>query len=404
VVSTPKPASAYGTTLFWADYNLTLTNSGTPHANMDNVVRILEKHRDLQGRIWWDDFEQRVYSTWLSDAPYEWSDEHDSKLSLWIQRTACIPSVKTSAVSEAVTVYAHHNRRNSCRDWLESLSWDGTPRLSSLMHTTFGTPDDEYHAAVGRCWLVSMAMRVLYPGCKSDYMPVFEGAQGIRKSTAMSALGGRWFAEAAESPLSKDFHLALTGKMLVEIAEMDSFSKADIDKVKQVVSCASDRYRKPYGRRAEDHPRSCVFAGTVNRSDWNRDETGARRFWPIACKFANVEWLLENRDQIFAEAVHRAREGEAYWDVPIEEAKRQQEARRSHDEWEGKIAQFLLGKAEAKVTDILSDCLCVPIDRQDKSTQMRVAKALTTLGWERRIAWRDGCTTRIWVDPKCLFE
>ena len=393
-------ASASAITVHWATYDLTLTDSGTPHANIDNVTRLLTRHADFAGRIWYDEFDQRVWSTWGREEPFEWADHDSSRLTLWMQRAAGLRTMKTPTVQEAVDVVARMHSRNAAREWLESLHWDGTPRLEQWISTAFGTPQDEYHAAVGRCWMISMARRVLEPGCKVDTMPVFEGAQGIRKSTAMKTLvGGRWFTEAQESPMSKDFHLTLVGKILVEIAEMDSFSRADVDKIKQVISCPTDRYRKPYGRRSEDHPRACVFAGTCNRDDWNRDETGARRFWPVACSRADIEWIARNRDQLFAEAVALADAGVPHWDVPKLAAEAHQEARRQSDEWETLIAEYLVGRVEVRATDVLRDCLGVPSDRQGKGEQMRVGKALTVLGWRRTLAWRSGAPVRVWVKP-----
>jgi predicted P-loop ATPase len=391
-------ATASAITVCWKTYDLTETESGTPHANIDNVTRLLTRHPDFAGRLWYDEFDQRVWSTWGRDEPFEWSDYDSSRLTLWLQRAVGLRTMKTATVQETVDVVARMYTRHAAREWLESLQWDGSPRLSTWISRAFGTDQDEYHASVGRCWLISMVRRVLDPGCKVDTMPVFEGAQGIRKSTAMETLvGKRWFAEAQESPTSKDFHLTLVGKILVEIAEMNSFSRADVEKIKQVISCRVDRYRKPYGRRSEDHPRSCVFAGTVNRDDWNRDETGARRFWPIACTIADADWLARNREQLWAEAVALAAAGVPHWDVPEDAAKAHQEARRASDEWETLIADYLVGRFEVRATDVLTECLGVHSDRQGKAEQMRVAKALTVLGWRRVLARRGSNVLRVWV-------
>ena len=140
-------------------------------------------------------------------------------------------------------------------------------------------------------------------------MPVLEGSQGTFKSTGLPILGGKWFAEVHQSIDSKDFYLALSGKLLLEISEMHSFSKAEVERLKGVMSCQVDRYRAPYERRAADHPRRCVFAGTTNRDDWNRDETGARRFWPVVCGHIDLDWLTGHRDQLLAEAVYKFKKG-----------------------------------------------------------------------------------------------
>src|SRR5262249_11330228 len=133
-------------------------------------------------------------------------------------------------------------------------------------------------------WL-SLVARAYKPGCKVDNMIVLEGGQGIGKSTALDIIGGDWYTEQHESASNpKAFAEILQGKLLVEISEMDAFNGSQINRVKQTITCQSDRYRPAYGRYAKDHLRRCIFVGTTNRDDWNKDETGARRFWPITCK------------------------------------------------------------------------------------------------------------------------
>lgn len=402
VVRLPRqPASSvYSALTTWSSLDLVLSDKGVPIPNLDNACRLLERHPDVQGRFWYDDFLQRILSDWDRGAPAEWTDADDVRLALWAQRTMGIGRMSVGTVRDAVTAVAMAHRRNEARDWLESLVWDGTPRLHLVLPCGFGTEANPYTEAVGRAWLISMAARVYEPGCKVDTMPVFEGAQGRGKSTALQVLvGARWFAEAAESVLSKDFYLALQGKLLVEIGEMDAFTRGEVTAVKRVITCRVDRFRAPYGRRAEDHPRQCVFAGTTNKDDWNRDETGARRFWPVTTGVVDLGWLARWREALFAEAVARFKAGEDWWRIPDEDARREQEARRSGDAWEPLIEDWLRGMMETTVGEVLEKALGIPPDRWDRSTQMRAATCLRVLGWAKRDAWRGGKAVKIWVRP-----
>ena len=74
---------------------------------------------------------------------------------------------------------------------------------------------------------------------------------------------------------------------------------------KTFVSRATDRFRPPYGSRITEQPRQSVFAGSVNHSDYLRDETGARRFWPVACAAIDFDALGRDREQIWAETCQR---------------------------------------------------------------------------------------------------
>src|SRR5256885_4362531 len=79
------------------------------------------------------------------------------------------------------------------------------------------------------------------------------------------------------------------------------------------MSRTADRFRPPYGMRLVESPRQCVFAGTVNHSTYLRDETGGRRFWPVACGRIDVEALARDRDQLWAEAKARFEAGCVWW-------------------------------------------------------------------------------------------
>lgn len=399
---TPLPdlSDAVSFFLLWERFGLTRggeNGTGAPHANMNNVVLTLEQHQDLKGRLWFDEFLERIMTTLGSDEPREWSDSDDVRLLLWMQRAMGIHKLGISSVRDAVVAYAMQSRRNEVQDWLAALAWDGTDRLGWLMSDGFGAVNDEYTQAVGRCFMVGMVARALSPGCKVDTMPIFEGPQGKQKSTALKVLAGKWFMEASEDVLSKDFYQTMQGNLLIEIGELHAFRRADVNAVKRMISCATDRYRVSYGRHAANHPRRGVFAGTANRDDWNTDDTGARRFLPIAVGDINIDWLRANRDQLFAEAVARFNRGEPWWDVPAEAAAREQDARRDSDAWEDLISPWLESRNETTVNDVLGLVLDITPDKRDRSSQMRVASVLRVLGWEKKKEeWKNGKTVRGW--------
>ena len=218
------------------------------------------------------------------------------------------------------------------------------PVFYRLWHgDTSGNHDDDSAADLALCnklvfyfgknFWISIVARVYCPGCQVDNMIVLEGPQGLKKSSALRVIGGNWFCEQHEAVNGRAFFEVLQGKLLVEISELDAFSRADVTRVKQVVTCVSDRYREPYGHHAKDHPRQCVFVGSTNKDDWNRDETGARRFWPIRCTEIDIDAIASNREQFFAEAVHRFKSKETWWEMPSIETEGEQESRYVEPAW-----------------------------------------------------------------------
>ena len=141
-------------------------------------------------------------------------------------------------------------------------------------------------------------------------------------------------------------------------------------------------FRSPYAHFTLNYPRQCGFAGTINPggNGYLRDETGSRRFWPVAC---GAEWPLEQkidteglaavRDQLWAEAVVRFRAGEP-WHLPphLEEAQVEFAAERQEDDArEPRIRDFIANRAWVRMDEILGqDCLCVPIERWTRALRM----------------------------------
>jgi predicted P-loop ATPase len=375
--------------------------------NLNNASKVLRADTRLAGRLWFDEFANRIQTTiafpphqpdCLPPAPREWT-EHDSlRLTTHMQANVGMAYVKVETVKQAVTMIAMDTRINPPQQWMESLVWDGVERLHLAMSAGFGAERTDYTEAVGRCFFVSMAARVYQPGCQVDTVPVFEGAQGIGKSSALRVIGGAWFAECNESVMTKDFYQVIEGNMLVEVPELNSFSRAEVTKMKSIITCRTDRYRAPYEAKASDHPRRTVLSGTTNQDDWNADGTGARRFWPIYCHAINLAWLREHRDQFFAEAVARLKRGEAWHDVPHAQAAIEQDARRPVDEWTDAVIAFVdggfvkrgghnsptwLGTNEVTASEVLLNAIDLPIDRHTRPDFMRVADILKRHGFEK---------------------
>lgn len=374
---------------------LTLS-SGVPVPNLDNVLRVLEQ-RDVRFKgVYYDEFLQKVIKP-----DGEWTEIDDMMTLLWLQRECRLTKLSLGTVSMGINVYAYQKRRNECRTWIESLEWDGGNRLKDLLPVGFGTPRNAYTEAVGRCFIMGMVKRIFEPGCKVDYMPVFEGVQGTFKSSALRAIAEPYFTEQHEKVTSKDFYLVLRGHMLVEISELSSFRGADWERVKGVTSNPVDTYRAPYERRAVDHPRQCVFAATTNKDDWNTDDTGARRFWPVACGHVDLPWIREHRDDLLAEAVYRVRQGESWHDVPQTLAVLEQEKRHEGDVLDDALAYYLSKKELVTIKDCIMDALGIEkAEKWDKDLERRISSVLRRSGFARVQERIDGRTTRAWRKQK----
>lgn len=316
--------------------------------NTENVCRVLRYHPDFSGRFRLDEFKNRME---IRDND-KWRPLIDSDAIVVQTRISIIyqflRSVSKEMVYDAIIQVSKENAIDSARDFMQSLKWDGKSRLDQWISIAYGTPDDEYHKTVGANWMKGLVKRVMVPGSKFDYVLVLEGPQGVRKSTSFDIIGAmpdgeNWHVESTMSADNKDFFMQFEGKVIIEFAEGETASRTELKKMKGIITTASDRYRPSYGRIAQDFPRRCVFAMTTNLEEYLKDETGNRRWLPVKVLLdkVNIEWLTENRDQLFAEAYERVmNRHETTYEFPEEETRAQQESRRVSDPNEERVANW----------------------------------------------------------------
>ncbi len=375
---------------------LARNDKGVPFPNHANVVYALQ-HDVMYApeRLWYDEFYDRVF---VAKSPAQmWRDADDTQTAVDMQSRFGIRGVSLQVVASAVQYVARQRTKHCVRDWLNSLTWDETPRIETAFEDYWGAEGTLYTKAASRNFFIGLAARILMPGCKLDTMPVFEGPQGIRKSSALQVLGGQWYSVAHESVNSKDFLQGMRGRLLIEIAELQSFTRAEVNAVKTMMSNQVDDYRPSYGRNVVAYPRQCILAGTTNSKEWGDDETGLRRFWPIRCGDINIPLLTAAREQLFAEAATLAAAGASWWQMPDSTAAIQS-SRQFHDEWTTPILTWCNIQPTdpgISIRDILTTALEVDLDKIDKRMQMRVAKILRLNGWDKDDRWQ-GKTVKLW--------
>jgi len=320
---------------------------------INNFVLILDNDPALKG-ICYNELTCCIDVMDGSELPWErgkvgWTDSDMDSLAGYIEKRYR-PMYSPSKMKQALSISSMKRKFHPIKVYIESVTWDGVPRLDTLFIVYLGAPDTDYTKAVTRKTFTAAVKRVFEPGCKFDQMLVLNGPQGIGKSTILSILGGKWFCDTLtlQDMRDKTGSEKLVGYMILEVGELAGIRKAEVESIKSFMSRTDDKYRPAYAINVESHPRQCIIIGTTNAEQgYLRDVTGNRRFWPVKLsgKAKKSVWSIDEDTvhQLWAEAYHYYREGEQLYlsGELLEEAENQQRNAMESDDAEGLVEEYV---------------------------------------------------------------
>lgn len=314
--------------------DLEYTKSGKLLCSIANIILILENDHALKGHIAHDLFSGADIAVnglpWNKDAK-QWTDADDANLRVWLEKNYDITGKEK--INDALTAVLTRHSYHPIRNYLNALQWDGVPRLDRIVIDYMGAEDNELNRAMSRKHFTAAVARVFNPGCKYDYCLIMTGAEGMGKSTLLSIMGGPWFNDSIVTTEGKEGMEQLRRAWIIELGELASIKRSDVEQVKGYLSKQVDIYRAAFGHRVAEYPRQCVFCGTTNETLFLKGDNGNRRFWviPVDAKLRRYpnwhETLKQDRDQLWAEAVHYYKQGEKLYlsDTLEFEARQRQE-------------------------------------------------------------------------------
>ena len=330
---------------------LTRDSNGRVEKTIANVTLVLENDPLLKGKIVTDEFASCGMTTgglpWdLHCGKRRWKDVDYAGYYRYMETFYGLTG--REKLDNGLLIVSSQNKINDVREYLQGLKWDGKRRVDTLLRDYLGAEDNAYTRAVMRKSLCAAVARAVEGGVKYDYMPIFTGPQGIGKSTFLSILGKDWFSDSLTTFEGKEAAELIQGTWINEVGELTAMTKQETSAVKQFLSKTHDIYRAAYGRTTNKYPRRCVFFGTSNDSEFLKDSTGNRRFWPVDVGLHTAKKSVWNDlpgevDQIWAEAYCYWMLGEPlYLPKDVEKlAEEQQEIHREAYAKEGVIREFL---------------------------------------------------------------
>jgi putative DNA primase/helicase len=397
-----------------------------------NVTTVLTHHPVWKDAFRFDSFGGKIVIE--QDCPAgkageDWTDVRDKLTSDWLEGSKYRLRPSKATVLDSVNLVAHEREFHPIRTYLQSLEWDGVPRVDLFAARYLGARSHlgtrprsvkaHYLAKVSAILLLGPVARVMRPGCMLKTVAILEGPQDLGKSRAIRALCPResWFSDSEIQYGSKDAYQGLRGKWLIELAEIDKELRGrhSASTIKAFISSPSDYYRDSYGRRFADNPRQGAFIGSTNQTEYLTDETGGCRWLPFMCGRPDVAAIGRDRDQLWAEAYARFSNGERWWledGAVLAFARTEQADRYAADVWTERIKELVSGSfvvhtneflpvrnektPEAITTPWLLEHLGIETKHQGTSEQMRVSKIMTALGYSHRRRRVAGERSRVW--------
>lgn len=372
-------------------------------------------------KIAWDTFKEQLVITEAGGAEYRpFTDPDYGRLRAALERRGFKP-VGAEVISTVVGMVADANKFDSAMQWAESLTWDGTPRVTMALHRYYGVADTPYSRASSEYLFTGLAGRCLAPGCQADMALILVGLQGERKTSAVSALAPDIEAFTGVDLAHRDDNLArqLRGKLVIELAEMRGLSQGrELEGIKDWLSRRIEEWTPKYKEFSTRFKRRSICIGTANEIELLDDPTGERRWLPHIAGRADVEAIERDRDQLWAEGIAMWRAGGIRWQEAERLARDEHHKFKVHDEWREAVVRWLADTPSVAWGNVASDicngdtpfsmlrlakeALNVTHDRFSMTEQKRVGKLLKGLGYTKKVV-RSGHETRmLWlrVDDK----
>lgn len=201
---------------------------------------------------------------------------------------------------------------NPFHDYFDELpAWDGIDHINKLaqyiiVDSTRPGERDRFNRMFKKMLIRSVACGLEKDFNKQAFIIVHE-KQNSGKSTFFRWLCPPSLADYYTENINtdKDSLIALTENFFINLDELSTLSKFEINALKSVMSKDRIKVRIPYDRRPSHIQRRCNFVGSTNRIEFLNDETGSVRW--ICFRIEGINWKYMNEvdiDKVWAQAYY----------------------------------------------------------------------------------------------------
>lgn len=385
-------------------------------ATVDNLNIALRHEPSAKLKLAYDSFRDEImFSTDKGKNWQTFKDVDYVTLRIRLERKGFKP-IGREVIRDVVALVADDCKFDSAELWLTNLpAWDGVSRIATFLPAYFGAEDTPYARAIGSYIWTAMAGRIMSPGIKADMCPILVGEQGIKKSSAVAAMvpDVEYFCEISFADKDTDQARKMRGRLVAELGELRGLHTAEMERIKAFITRTHEDWTPKFKEFNTTFARRLVFVGTTNQIEFLADETGNRRWLPCRVKRADVESIVRDRLQMWAEAYAQFIVSGVAWEDAEQLGRDQHHHHMIADSWEEVVREWLdqIGTDGVKNADRkflrIRDVLKWALNFDDKvisrKEENRMGKVLRAIGYEKGHFWHEGKTVNAWVYTKVPF-
>lgn len=212
------------------------------------------------------------------------------------------------------------------KEYLFSLPrWNGkTDYIKEFLNQVYlrNEEDREYFIKGFKKWFVALVMSLIEDTPDPYHINqvaliIVSSKQGKHKTTWLGSivpeeLRLKYYYPSSFNAHNKDHEKYLATKILINLDEMSSFNKTDVETFKSKITQPQVVLRLPYGRTDIHVKRRASFCGSINDRQFLRDETGSRRWFVI--EIDDIKYDIDfDVSKMYSQALQLYRDGFEFW-------------------------------------------------------------------------------------------
>lgn len=272
--------------------------------------------------------------------------------------------------------------------------WDGRDYIAKLIKTIKSTNQNDFSWAFKK-WLVAMVACSINDETTNQAVLILTGKQGIGKTTWLRKLIPQnlmeYFYSGNINPNNKDTTLLMCEKLLINMDEMASFNKKQIESFKEMITKNMISERRAYAHYTENYIRRASFVGSSNHNELLMDVTGNRRF--LCFEAIEIDYTHNfNMDFVYSQVMHLISEGKFKFHFEKEDIERLEENNKmyiqSNEEVDWVEELFAVTDDEASVLYMNATEIVAYIKKMkgvyNRIDVQNIGKIMTSKGFKRK--------------------